>query len=294
DIALGRALLDAIPDEAAVLLVGDVDQLPSVGPGRVLGDIIESGAVPTVRLTEIFRQAQQSLIVQAAHAINRGQMPDLAPPAELSDFYFVAAESQEAVQQRIVQLVTQRIPTRFGLDPMTQLQVLTPMNRHALGAHRLNRLLQSQLNPAAPGKAELPRMGSTWRVGDKIMQIVNNYDKDIFNGDVGFIRRISPAEQELEADFDGRAVKYAFNELDELTPAYAVTIHKSQGSEYPAVVVIVHPSHHIMLQRNLIYTAITRGRKLVVLVGTRRALSTAAGRIEAERRNTALAERLRG
>ncbi len=293
DIGLCRSLLEAVPDEAAILLVGDVDQLPSVGPGRVLGDVIESGVIPTVRLTEIFRQAQQSRIVQAAHAINRGDVPDLTPAAELADFYFVAAESQEAVQERVVQIVTQRIPARFGLDPLTQVQVLTPMNRHGLGAHNLNQVLQSHLNPSAPGRTELARIGATWRVGDKIMQIVNNYEKDVFNGDVGFIRRISPAERELEAEFDERPVKYEFKELDELTPAYAVTIHKSQGSEYPAVVVIVHPSHYIMLQRNLIYTAITRGRKLVVLVGTRRALAIAAGRVDAVRRNTALTERLR-
>ncbi|MCZ6817240.1 MAG: ATP-dependent RecD-like DNA helicase [Planctomycetota bacterium] len=293
DIALGHALLSAIPDHAALLLVGDADQLPSVGPGRLLGDILESGAVPTVRLTEIFRQGPRSRIVQAAHAINGGDVPDLSPPAELSDFYFVAAESQEAVQERIVQIVTDRIPDRFGLDPMTQVQVLTPMNKHGLGTRNLNQLLQSHLNPASPAKAELQRMGSVWRTGDKVMQIVNNYDKDVFNGDVGFIRRISSKDQEVEAEFDGRALTYTSGELDQLTPAYAVTIHKSQGSEYPAVVVVVHHSHNIMLQRNLIYTAVTRGRSLVVLVGTQRALSIAAGRIEAVRRNTALAERLR-
>jgi exodeoxyribonuclease V alpha subunit len=373
DVVLMNQLLRAVRPEACVVLVGDVDQLPSVGPGNVLADIIGSGVVPVVRLSEIFRQAQQSWIVRAAHRINQGQMPESAPalsagttrarrgspdqgltgatgarsepgapaesrteglpdpigarrgspePAELrtegltgptnmsgdlrsppgagsggprltvGDFFVVEAETPQAILERIIALVRERIPARFGLDPLRDIQVLTPMNRSELGVRALNNHLQEVLNPprAAP---EVQREGWTFRIGDKVLQTANNYQKEVFNGDIGRVGVIDPDEQEMTVLFDGREVVYDFGELDELALAYALTIHKSQGSEYPAVVMPLHMQHYMLLQRNLLYTGITRGKKLVVLVGSKKALRTAVQRQDTAERCSALVWRLR-
>jgi exodeoxyribonuclease V alpha subunit len=287
DVPLMRAVLRALPDAAALLLVGDVDQLPSVGPGQVLADIIASGAVPVVRLTEVFRQSATSHIVTNAHRINEGQMPDLAP-VEGGDFYFVDAADPADGARKIVALVRERIPQRFGLDPVRDIQVLSPMNRGGLGARALNLELQQALNP--PGELRIERFGQVFSPGDKVMQTENDYDKDVYNGDLGIIARLDPAAGELEVDFDGRHVGYAAGELDELTLAYATTIHKSQGSEYPAVVIPLATQHYPMLRRNLVYTGVTRGRRLVVLVGQRRALAIAVGGAHAKRRWSKLRE----
>ena len=272
DVPLMRALLRALPDRAALLLVGDVDQLPSVGPGQVLADVIASGAVPVVRLTEVFRQAAQSQIIVNAHRINQGLMPDLAP-LQSGDFFFVdAADADEAVR-KLLAIVQERIPKRFGYDPVRDIQVLCPMNRGGLGARSLNIELQKALNP--PGELRIERFGWTFCPGDKVMQVENDYDREVYNGDLGVVSRIDIDEGELAVDFDGRDVIYGFGELDELVLAYATTIHKSQGSEYPAVVIPLSIQHYPMLQRNLIYTGVTRGKRLVVLVGQRKALAIA-------------------
>jgi exodeoxyribonuclease V alpha subunit len=290
DVVLMNQLLRAIPPHACVILVGDVDQLPSVGPGLVLGDVIGSGVVPVVRLTEIFRQAGQSWIVRAAHAVNHGEIPESAPAGQ-GDFYFVEASTPELILDRILTMVRTRIPQRFGLDPLRDVQLLTPMNRSELGAEALNRQLQEVLNPAA-GQAQVERFGSTFRAGDKVIQTHNNYTKEVFNGDIGRIASIEEAERELVVDFDGRRVAYDFGELDELALAYSLTIHKSQGSEYPAVIIPLHPQHFLMLQRNLLYTGLTRGKKLVVLVGSFKALEMAVQRQEMKARCSALRRRL--
>jgi exodeoxyribonuclease V alpha subunit len=292
DVPLMAAVLKAMPDHAALLMVGDVDQLPSVGPGQVLADLIDSGQLPVARLTEIFRQAAQSRIITAAHSINRGAMPDLAPPAEASDFYFVEAADGEDAAAKIVKVVAERIPARFGLDAIRDVQVLCPMNRGSAGARALNTALQEALNPAKSGAPSVERFGFTFRVGDKVMQTENNYDRDVFNGDLGFIAAIDMEEAELAIDFDGRAIIYPFGELDEVSPAFATTIHKSQGSEYPAVVVPVLTQHYAMLARNLIYTGITRGKRLVVLVGQRKAIGMAVRNARGRRRWSKLRERL--
>ena len=237
DVMLMQALMKATPDDAALLIVGDIDQLPSVGPGQVLADIIGSGAVPVVRLTEVFRQAAASRIIINAHRINQGSMPDLSAPAGDSDFYFVPAEDPETAVQRILELVKTRIPKRFGLNPIRDIQVLCPMNRGGVGARSLNIELQAALNPAGERKVE--RFGWTFAPGDKVMQIENDYDKEVYNGDIGYIVDVDPEAGELVASFDGRSVTYGFGELDTLVPAYAATIHKSQGSEYPAVIIPV-------------------------------------------------------
>jgi len=261
-----------LPDRAALLLVGDVDQLPSVGPGQVLADVIASSAVPVVRLTEVFRQAAQSQIIVNAHRINQGLMPDLAP-LQSGDFFFVdAADADEAVR-KLLAIVQERIPKRFGFDPVRDIQVLCPMNRGGLGARSLNIELQKALNP--PGELRIERFGWTFCPGDKVMQVENDYDREVYNGDLGVVSRIDIDEGELAVDFDGRDVIYGFGELDELVLAYATTIHKSQGSEYPAVVIPLSIQHYPMLQRNLIYTGVTRGKRLVVLVGQRKALAIA-------------------
>jgi exodeoxyribonuclease V alpha subunit len=293
DVVLMNQLLRAVPPWACVVLVGDVDQLPSVGPGTVLADLIASGAVPVVRLTEIFRQAGQSGIVRAAHLVNQGEVSDTGPPAGTSDFYFVEANTPEAVLDRIVTLVRDRIPARFGLDPLRDVQVLSPMNRSELGARNLNARLQEVLN-VPQASPEVERFGWRFRAGDKVLQTVNNYDKEVFNGDIGRVTAVDPVDQELTVDYEGRPVMYDFAELDELMLAFAITIHKSQGSEYPAVVIPLHTQHYVMLQRNLLYTGITRGKRLVVLVGNRKALATAVQRQDTARRYTALGRRLRG
>jgi len=281
DVPLMRALLRALPERAALLLVGDVDQLPSVGPGQVLANVIASGAVPVVRLTEVFRQAAESQIIVNAHRINQGLMPNIAL-VDSGDFYFVdAADAEEAVR-KLLAIVQDRIPKRFGLDPIRDIQVLCPMNRGGLGARSLNIELQNALNP--PGEVRIERFGWTFCPGDKVMQVENDYDKDVYNGDLGVISRIDMEEGELHVGFDGREVTYGFGELDELVLAYATTIHKSQGSEYPAVVTPLSTQHYPMLQRNLVYTGVTRGKRLVVLVGQRKALAIAVKGARARRR----------
>ena len=281
DVMLMQALVKAIPDKAALLIVGDIDQLPSVGPGQVLADIIASGAVPVARLTEVFRQAAESRIITNAHRINQGLMPDLAP-VEGGDFYFVDAADPEEGARKVLAVVRQRIPKRFGLDPIRDIQVLCPMNRGGLGARSLNIELQNALNP--PGEVRIDRFGWAFCPGDKVMQVENDYDKDVYNGDLGIVSAIDMEEGELVADFDGRKVTYGFGELDELVLAYATTIHKSQGSEYPAVVIPLTMQHYMMLQRNLIYTGVTRGKRLVVLVGQRKALAIAVKGAQTRRR----------
>jgi exodeoxyribonuclease V alpha subunit len=288
DVMLMQALLKALPNDAALLVIGDIDQLPSVGPGQVLADIIQSGAVPVVRLTEVFRQAAQSRIIMAAHNINKGLMPDLGRPASDSDFYFVRAADPEKAVPTIVNLVKSRIPGRFGFDPIRDIQVLCPMNRGGVGARALNVELQSALNPAGEKKVE--RFGWTFAPKDKVMQIENDYDKEVYNGDVGYVEDVDADTGELTANFDGRSVTYEFGELDTLVAAYAATIHKSQGSEYPAVVIPVMTQHYAMLQRNLIYTGVTRGKKLVVLVGQAKAVAIALKNISGRRRWTKLRE----
>ena len=285
-----RALLRAIPDEAALLLVGDIDQLPSVGPGQVLADIIASDSAPVVRLTEVFRQAAESQIIVNAHRINRGLMPELTPQ-EGSDFFFVDAADAEDGVGKLLAVVQRRIPARFGLDPVRDVQVLCPMNRGGLGARSLNIELQKVLNP--PGELKVERFGWTFGVGDKVMQTANDYEREVYNGDLGVVSGIDLEEAELTATFDGREVSYGFGELDELVLAYATTIHKSQGSEYPAVVIPLVTQHYTMLARNLLYTGITRGKRLVVLVGQRRALAIAVRNGNARRRWSKLADWLR-
>ena len=290
DLVLMNSLLRAVPPWACLVLVGDVDQLPSVGPGTVLADVIASGALPVVRLTEIFRQAGQSWIVRAAHRVNHGERPESAPPGA-GDFFFIEADTPEAIRDRIITLVRERIPKRFGLDPLGDVQVLTPMNRSELGARHLNALLQEVLNPPRPGPV-VERYGWTFRVGDKVLQTVNDYQKEVFNGDIGRVAAIDEVDQEVTVDFEGTRVRYDYGELDELALAFAMSIHKAQGSEYPAVVIPLHTQHLLMLQRNLLYTGITRGRRLVVLVGSRKALSLAVQRQDTARRYSALRRRL--
>jgi exodeoxyribonuclease V alpha subunit len=288
DVLLMHALLKAVPDKAALLVVGDVDQLPSVGPGQVLADMIASAAVPVVRLTEVFRQAAKSQVIVNAHRINQGIVPDLRKPEAESDFYFVEADDPEAAVPRIIELVSNRIPRRFGLDPIRDVQVLCPMNRGGVGARSLNIELQAALNPAGDRKVE--RFGWTFAPGDKVMQIENDYDKEVYNGDIGYVTSVEPDDGELTAIFDGRPVTYGFGELDALVPAYAATIHKSQGSEYPAVVIPVMTQHYTMLQRNLLYTGVTRGKRLVVLVGQKKAVAIAVRSVSGRRRWSKLRE----
>ena len=288
DVMLMQALLKAVPDNAALLIVGDIDQLPSVGPGQVLADIIASGAAPVVRLTEIFRQAAQSRIITSAHRINQGYIPDLSRSEGDSDFYFVQADDPETAVSRIIELVKTHIPRRFGLNPIRDIQVLCPMNRGGIGARSLNIELQAALNPAGERKVE--RFGWTFAPGDKVMQIENDYDKEVYNGDIGYIDDLDPDAGEVKASFDGRAVIYGFGELDTLVPAYAATIHKSQGSEYPAIVIPVMTQHYNMLQRNLLYTGVTRGKRLVVLVGQRKAVAIAVKNVSGRRRWSKLNE----
>ncbi|MCY3963597.1 MAG: ATP-dependent RecD-like DNA helicase [Acidobacteria bacterium] len=294
DVELMASLLQALPAEGSLLLIGDADQLPSVGPGQVLRDLIDSGAVPVARLREIFRQADNSRIVRNAHRVNRGYLPELEPVRdELSDFYFVPAEDAEDGQRKVVEIVAGRIGRRFGLDPVRDVQVLSPMNRGPLGVRTLNVTLQAVLNPAPEsGAVEVERFGWKYRAGDKVMQTDNDYDKDVFNGDLGRIRSIDPGAEKMTIVFDGRPVDYRFSDLDRLMLAYAVTVHKSQGSEYPAVVVPISTHHYVMLRRNLLYTAITRGRRLVVIVGQKWALQKAVEEASDMRRYSTLREQL--
>ena len=295
DIALFRAVVDAVPLGATLVLVGDVDQLPSVGPGQVLADVLSSGVVPTVRLTEIFRQAEGSGITENAYRILAGEMPVGAPRDRRdADFYTVSAEEPERARDLVVKLVKERIPTAFGLDPRRDVQVLSPMHRGAAGTEELNRLLQAELNPRAPGVDEITEAGRTFRVGDKVMQVRNDYDRDVYNGDIGRVTRAVSDESGtlVEVDWGGRRAEYGADDLGQLELAYAVSVHKSQGSEYPAVVVPLVMAHFVLLKRNLLYTAVTRGKRLVVLVGSERAVRRAVREADAQARYTALRRRL--
>lgn len=291
DVTLMQKLVAAIPDRAAVAFVGDVDQLPSVGPGAVLADMISSEAIPTVRLTEIFRQAAKSMIVVNAHRINQGDMPLTSEGEKLSDFYVVKAISPEDIHDKLIQLVTERIPKRFGLDAVRDVQVLTPMNKGGVGVQALNAELQARLNPASEPK--VTRFGTTFAPGDKVIQTVNNYDKEVFNGDIGLVELIDTEAEIATMLFEYRHVEYDFSDLDELALAYATSIHKSQGSEYPAVVIPLAMQHFTLLERNLIYTAVTRGRKLVVIVAEPKALALAIKNCKSKRRLTGLVQRLK-
>ncbi|MBW2261474.1 MAG: ATP-dependent RecD-like DNA helicase [Deltaproteobacteria bacterium] len=291
DVNLMHSLLRAVPPGARLVLVGDADQLPSVGPGNVLRDILRSHRVPSVRLEEIFRQKGGSMIISNAHRINRGMMPETeTAEGAVLDYFFVDRKEPEEVLSAVTELVTTRIPRKWGFDPVDEVQVLTPMHRGIIGAQNLNREMSQRLNPGAK-PVEGVRGGH--RIGDKVMQVRNNYDLDVYNGDIGRVTGADTEERKLSVTFDGRTVLYDYGETDELLPAYAVSIHKSQGSEFPAVVVIVSTSHYIMLQRNLIYTAVTRGKKLVVVCGTKKAIAIALKNDKVRSRYTALADRLR-
>ncbi|HEX4338696.1 MAG TPA: ATP-dependent RecD-like DNA helicase [Polyangiaceae bacterium] len=291
DLELGEALLAAVPSAARLVLVGDSDQLPSVGPGAVLRDLIDSGVVPTERLARIFRQAEESRIVVNAHAILRSEMPESASPDDPhADFFIVQRSDPEQAARTIVELVTQRIPKRFALNPRDDVQVLTPMHRGPAGTQALNAALQAALNP--DGRA-LTRRGIEYRVGDKVMQTKNDYEREVYNGDIGVVQSVDPAEESLLVRFDERDVEYEDAALDQLTLAYAISIHKSQGSEYPAVVVPFLTAHFVMLSKNLVYTAVTRAKRLCVLVADPRALRVALGEAKREERMTRLTERLR-
>lgn len=292
DTLLIHHLLKAIPFHATFVLVGDVNQLPSVGAGNVLKDIIESKAVPVVELNEIFRQARESSIIVNAHLINEGKMPNLKSSQDkLDDFYFIEQEDPQKVMELIIHLVKERIPKRFGFNAIDDVQVLTPMHRGIIGASNLNIELQNALNPGDEG---VRRFGRLYKVNDKVMQIANNYDREVYNGDIGRIISIDEEAQEVTVSMDDREIAYDYSELDELVHAYAVSIHKSQGSEYQAVVIPIHTQHYILLQRNLLYTAVTRGKKLVVIVGTRKAMAIAVRNNGTQKRYTLLNERLRG
>jgi exodeoxyribonuclease V alpha subunit len=291
DTLLMYHLLKAIPSHAHLILVGDVDQLPSVGPGNVLKDIIRSGRFTVVTLTEIFRQAQESMIVVNAHKVNQGQFPVLKEfdKSEETDFQFIQEEDPEKILQNILDLCGEKIPGQFRIHPLKEIQVLVPMHKGIIGVTNLNIELQKRLNPGPSG---ITRGAWNFRLGDKVMQIVNNYDKDVFNGDIGWISKIDPEEREVVIDFDGRPVPYDYSDLDEVVLAYAVSVHKSQGSEYPVVILPVVTQHYLLLQRNLIYTGITRAKKRVVLIGTKKALGIAVRNNKPQRRYTLLSERL--
>jgi exodeoxyribonuclease V alpha subunit len=310
DIVLANSLIKAIDEHTSMILVGDADQLPSVGPGAFLQDLISSGVAPVARLTQIFRQAARSLIVQNAHQINRGEFPRLVKPGEEScDCYFVEAEEPDDVVRMIVNSVSKSLPKRFGYDPLKDIQTLSPMNRGRVGAGRLNSVLQAALNPQGPqgpqgpqssgafggsfGKAEAVRGDRTLRVGDKVIQRVNNYRLEVFNGDMGMVEAIDLEDQMIAVRFADRIVEYDFADSLELSHGFAVTIHKSQGSEYPAVVIPLHTQHYLMLNRNLLYTALTRAKKTVVMIGTTQAIGMAMRNVEATRRFTGLARELK-
>lgn len=290
DITMAYHLLRALPATASLIFVGDVDQLPSVGPGNFLRDLILSETIPTVALHEVYRQAQESMIITNAHRINQGKMPVLPRQTDKTDFLFVQAEAPDQVLEEIKRLAVVDLPKRMGFSPTREIQVITPMHRGLIGAQNLNRELQQVLNPNSPG---IERGGMTFKVGDKVMQTANDYDKDVFNGDIGFITNIDREEQLLKVRFDQRVVVYDFSELDQLELAYAITVHKSQGSEYPAVIMPVHTTHALMLQRNLLYTAITRGKRLVCLVGQAKAIALAVHNVNQTPRYSGLHLRLR-
>jgi exodeoxyribonuclease V alpha subunit len=293
DVPLMSALVKALPPRASLILVGDVDQLPSVGPGSVLTDIIDSEKVSVVRLTEVFRQAANSRIITTAHSVNAGLFPDLPAKDETSDFYFIDRDEPEDIFATLLETIHERIPRKFHLDPIRDVQVLCPMNRALLGVREMNMAQQNLLNPAHPDEPYVEKFGQTFRIRDKVIQTENNYDKEVFNGDIGIITKIDPVERELHVKYDAREVTYEFGELDEISLAYAITIHKSQGSEFPAVVIPIATQQFLMLQRNLIYTGITRGKKLVVVIGQKKALGMAIRNNRSARRFTGLLPRLR-
>jgi len=290
DIVLASQLADAVPLHAALIIVGDADQLPSVGPGRVLQDIIHSKKIPVAHLDEVFRQAATSRIITNAHKINQGQLPEFPEAHATSDCYFVEADDPAKAVTLLGKLVKQSIPKKFHFNPMEEIQILTPMQKGELGARNLNQVFQQLLNPHGD---EVERFGCVYRTGDKVMQTENDYDKEVYNGDMGRIVKIDSEASELTIDFDGRTVLYDFRELDELVLSYAITIHKSQGSEYPCVIIPMHTQHYVLLQRSLIYTALTRARKLVIVLGTKKALQLAVSRAESRQRTTTLSERIK-
>jgi exodeoxyribonuclease V alpha subunit len=292
DVPLMSQLLRALPSNASLLLVGDMDQLPSVGPGMVLHNLIDSSVVPVVRLTEVFRQAAHSRIIANAHRINEGQMPELPDKEVESDFYFIDRDQPDRIAGTLVGMVRERIPAHYKLDPIRDIQVLSPMNRGSLGIQELNVQLQAKLNPPKPEEPSVEKFGWQFRVRDKVIQTENNYDKDVFNGDIGQIVKIDPVDREVVIRFDQREVTYDYGELDEISLAYAITIHKSQGSEFPAVVIPLATQHYLLLQRNLVYTGVTRGKQLVVLIGQRKALAIAVRNNRTEQRFSGLLGRL--
>jgi exodeoxyribonuclease V alpha subunit len=288
DVLLMYALLRALPKTSALILVGDVDQLPPVGPRNALRDLIDSGVVPVVRLTEVFRQAATSKIITSAHLIRQGKMPELRTAESGSDFYFIERDTPEEIAATLVRLVQDRIPKGHQLDPIRDIQVLCPMNRGSIGVRELNTVLQRALNPVRPGEPAAERFGWRFQVRDKVIQTENNYKKEVFNGDIGTIEKIDPVEQEVFIRFDDRLVTYDFGELDEVSLAYAVTIHKAQGSEFPAVVIPVAMQHYMLLQRNLIYTGITRAKRLLAVVGQKKALGIAVRNDQSRKRYSGL------
>lgn len=294
DVLLANNVFKAVSPKTRVVLVGDVDQLPSVGPGNVLRDLIDSGKVPVARLTQIFRQAAESLIVQNAHKVNRGEFPWLVRPGDAQkDCYFIEAEDHEEIERLIIKSVCQSLPRRYAWNPMRDIQVLSPMNRGNVGANHLNNVLQQNLNPASPSKPEVVRAGRALRTGDKVIQRVNNYRLEVFNGDIGTIDYIDTIDQLIRVRFPDRSVTYDYADALELGHGFCVSTHKAQGSEYPAVVIPLHMQHYIMLSRNLLYTALTRAKKMVVMIGSKRALGAAISNVMSGRRNTRLAEEVK-
>ena len=292
DVPLMSDLLRALPASANLVLVGDVDQLPSVGPGTVLRDIIESRIAPVVRLTEVFRQAAHSQIVKTAHRMSQGLLPEKPASNESSDFYFVERQEPDQIRDLLMEFVAQRIPRKFNLHPIRDIQVLCPMNRGSLGAREMNQQLQAALNPLRPGEGQVERFGFRFRLRDKVIQTENNYEKEVFNGDIGQIESIDPVEQDVLIRYDTRLITYDYGELDEISLAYAISIHKSQGSEFPAVVIPLAMQQYGLLERNLIYTGMTRGKQLVILVGEGKALSVAVRKNNTHRRYSGLRGRL--
>jgi len=290
DTFLMYHLLRAVPPEARLVLVGDVYQLPAVGPGNVLKDLIDSGTLPVARLTRIYRQARESLIVVNAHRVNQGEFPVLPSRLGQGDFVFQEFEDPVALKERLLELVCEEIPRRYGFHPVRDLQVITPMHRGGVGVQALNHELQQRLNPQGRPFTFGAR---TFRRGDKVMQLKNDYFKEVFNGDIGQVQGFDPEARRLLVDFDGRLVSYEAGEGEEITLAYAVTVHKSQGSEFPGVVLVLTTQHYLLLQRNLLYTALTRGRRLVVLLGSKKALALAIKNDRPVRRYTDLAGKLR-
>jgi len=294
DVPLMSRLLDALPKRARLILVGDADQLPSVGPGLVLGDIIRSGMIPVVHLKEIFRQAGDSRIISGAHSINRGEIPDIIEAPKDSDFVFIEREDPEECATTLISMVRDRLPKHLGVDPIEGIQILSPMHRGSLGIKELNMRLQAALNPKTEYREECQAYGNLFRVGDKVIQTSNNYDKEVFNGDIGRIRSMDREEKQLLVRFGAREVIYEFNEIDELELAYAITIHKSQGSEFPVVVIPLAMQQYLLLQRNLLYTGVTRGKRMVVLVGQKKALGMAVRNESTRHRHGGLLHRLAG